>query len=641
VTRPPGLQVQRGAEVAGEDYARAWARAAGTIVPAWFAAQAPLESSRTVACAGLERWGLPDRAAFRIAPDGTISGEGRALVAAEVELLLALAASDDGGWRLALVPSDAVEIEARSPSPRCRVAGYFLGSAEVVACPTLALAELLARHFLALAAVNCALAQRVLDDLVAFVSTRRMYGQVQLQLQAVRHRVADLVAAQRISHAFVQAGERDGVLAALAATRMLEEVTEGALQLLGGRGYLIDSWIARLHRDLLPAAVLFTPPSALAPSARSPGIPDPEAGFRLFLRDFVARNVTPHAERWRADGRPSRAFFRAAGAAGLIGIAAPRELGGEGRDLSSSAIVVEEFASADARAPVESLMLIANSLVPLLTRFGSEDLRRTLVPKVLRGEAIAALAVTEPGGGSDIVGAIRTSLEQDGDHWILTGEKMFVTNGPIADVLVVLAREPGTTGPLGLTLVAVPASTDGVQAEPPYEKLGLHASPTGPVRFDSCRIPLSHTIGARGYGYVHFCAAIAEERVLIAAAAVATARRCLDRVSAAVGDGDAALEAEVEACRAFVREAAAAEADELVAVSSLAKFAVCERMQEVVRACLRRYRAAFADVPDWLAETALDCRVLSVFAGASEVMRDRFGQEIWRAAVAARNGRDR
>jgi acyl-CoA dehydrogenase len=253
--------------------------------------------------------------------------------------------------------------------------------------------------------------------------------------------------------------------------------------------------------------------------------PDHEA-FRASVREFVAREITPHAAAWdEAGGFPRRLYAQAA-AIGLLGIGYPDDLGGTPADLFFTVVAAEELARAGSGGVQASLGSHHIALPPILAH-GQPALRQRVVPPVLRGEKIAALAITEPGGGSDVA-ALTTRAVRDGDHYVLHGEKTFITSGVRADFLTVAVRtDPAARGPAGISLLLVDGDTPGL-TRTPLAKTGWWASDTAHLRFDGCRVPASHLIGEEGAGFKAIMANFNHERLMMAAMACAYAQVCTE-----------------------------------------------------------------------------------------------------------------
>lgn len=515
-----------------------------------------------------------------------------------------------------------------------------------------------------------ALLQQALDTTWRF-TIERPYGTGTLSdLQTVRHHLADLAAEVAILRALIappatsaertfcnpSTSSNTTKRAAQARQLVLElapRLVESCLQLHGGRGYMESHALVRALRDTQTLARLPLATSAFEPATR----PRPahaadrrffdDAEHRLFrhtICELAADVLGPRLESWEAHETLPRSLFRACATAGLTGVVVPKELGGRGLDCTYSVVMAEELVHAGALGAAVSLLLPANSVCPLLARHGSAEIHQRFLQPILRGETIAALGVTEPGGGSAVIDALATTAEDCGDHWLLRGEKMFITNGSIADLVLVLARTAPGKKALSMTFMAVPTDTPGFRVIEQHQKLGLRSSPTGWVAFDDCHIPKSFTVGALHQGYMDFSRVIHEERLLVAASAVAIAEGCLRRTEATRWSPGTAelldrLRAETEACRAFVHQTTLALAHQGAGGRRLdpgpchiAKFAVCDRIQSIVRRCLDLHGLDGLDETSWMARTWRDVRVLSVFAGTSETVRDTYAAALTREA---------
>lgn len=253
--------------------------------------------------------------------------------------------------------------------------------------------------------------------------------------------------------------------------------------------------------------------------------PDHEA-FRQTVRDFVAREITPHAAAWDEAGAFPRELYARAAAIGLLGIGYPEALGGTPADLFFTVVAAEELARAGSGGVQASLGSHHIALPPIVAH-GHPALQQRVVPPVLRGEKIAALAITEPGGGSDVA-ALTTRALRDGDHYVLHGEKTFITSGVRADFLTVAVRtDPTARGPAGISLLLVDGDTPGL-TRTPLAKTGWWASDTAHLRFDGCRVPASHLIGEEGAGFKAIMANFNHERLMMAAMACAYAQVCTE-----------------------------------------------------------------------------------------------------------------
>jgi acyl-CoA dehydrogenase len=249
-----------------------------------------------------------------------------------------------------------------------------------------------------------------------------------------------------------------------------------------------------------------------------------EADFRAGVRTFVEREVAPHVSAWDEAGEFPRALYRRAAALGLLQLGYPEALGGTPCALRFRLIAAEEIARAGSGGLMASLFS-HNIGLPPVVEHGSAALQQRIVPPVLAGEQIAALAITEPGGGSDVA-RLRTRAVRDGAHWVVDGEKTFITSGLRADWLTVAVRTGGP-GAAGISLLAVPGDAPGLQRTR-LDKMGWWCSDTAHLRFDAVRVPADHLIGEENAGFRIIMANFNSERLLMSAGACAFAQACLD-----------------------------------------------------------------------------------------------------------------
>lgn len=253
--------------------------------------------------------------------------------------------------------------------------------------------------------------------------------------------------------------------------------------------------------------------------------PEHEA-LRASLRRFVEREIAPHAAAWDEAGSFPRELYRQAAAIGLLGIGYPEELGGTPADIGHMLVAAEELARAGSGG-VQAGLGSHHIALPPLVALGSPALKQRVVPPVLAGQAIAALAITEPGGGSDVA-ALSTTAVRDGEHYIVRGEKTYITSGMRADVLTVAVRtDPANRGPGGLSLLLVDGDTPGL-TRTELKKTGWWASDTAQLHFDGCRVPAANLIGAEGQGFRAVMKNFNHERLMMAAMACGYAQACTE-----------------------------------------------------------------------------------------------------------------
>jgi acyl-CoA dehydrogenase len=248
--------------------------------------------------------------------------------------------------------------------------------------------------------------------------------------------------------------------------------------------------------------------------------------FRRSVRAFVEREIAPHVNAWDEAGTFPRELYRKAAQIGVIGMGYPEELGGTPADLFYGIVAAEEIARAGCGGLQASLGSHGIGLPPVVAH-GSEALKRRVVPQVLSGEKIAALAITEPGGGSDVA-ALRTTAVRDGEHYVVNGEKTFITSGMRADFLSVAVRtDPANRGPGGVSLLLIEGDTPGLSRSE-LKKMGWWASDTAHLRFDGCRVPVGNLIGEEGGGFKAIMHNFNHERLMMATLACAYAQACTE-----------------------------------------------------------------------------------------------------------------
>ena len=250
--------------------------------------------------------------------------------------------------------------------------------------------------------------------------------------------------------------------------------------------------------------------------------PEHEA-FRKVVRDFAEREIAPHAAKWDEDHTFPLETVKAMGDLGLFGLVFPGEWGGGDGDFASLCIAIEEIGRIDQSVGITLSAGVGLGANPIF-RFGTDDQKQRWLPDLVAGRALGAFGLTEPDAGSD-ANATRTRARRDGDHWVIDGAKAFITNSgtPITTIITVTARTDD-----GISTFVVEVGTPGLTVEPPYRKLGWHASDTHGVILESCRVPDHHALGAPGSGLRNFLSILDDGRIAISALALGCARACLE-----------------------------------------------------------------------------------------------------------------
>ncbi|MET9297664.1 acyl-CoA dehydrogenase family protein [Streptomyces sp. NPDC003077] len=366
--------------------------------------------------------------------------------------------------------------------------------------------------------------------------------------------------------------------------------------------------------------------------------------FRKLCREFLAREAVPYHDQWEKDGIVSREVWRKAGEAGLLGIGVPEEYGGGGEpDFRFPAVFSEELIRARVTAPgfVAHNDVIASYLA---TRTTPEQRKRWL-PGLCSGELIAAIAMSEPDAGSNVAD-IRTTAVRDGDHYVLNGQKTFITNGENSDVVVVAAKTEKPRGGQGISLIVVERGTPGFSRGKRLEKLGWQASDTCELFFDDCRVPVTNLIGVENAGMAYLMAGLPRERLSIATVAVASAERILAdaleyaRTREAFGQpiGSfqhnrfllATMDTEVTIARVFLNHCIAElNAGRLaVADAAKAKWWTTELQVEVANRCLQLYGGYGYLKESPISREWANSRVQTIYGGTTEIMKELIGRSL-------------
>ncbi|WP_321916163.1 MULTISPECIES: acyl-CoA dehydrogenase family protein [unclassified Paraburkholderia] len=247
--------------------------------------------------------------------------------------------------------------------------------------------------------------------------------------------------------------------------------------------------------------------------------------YRNTVSRFFERECVPRQEAWNAAGQVDRETWLKAGREGLLCVTIPVEYGGGGGDFGHAAVLVEE----NARAGVSGFSFGVHSFVvaPYINRLGTEEQKQRWLPKACSGETIMAVAITEPGGGSDVK-ACRTTAVRDGDEWVINGSKTFISNGVIADLVMVVCKTDPSAGAKGVSLIMVETDREGFRRGRKLQKVGMHAQDTAELFFDNVRVPASNLLGEENKGFSYLMHDLTQERMGIALNAAAQLERALD-----------------------------------------------------------------------------------------------------------------
>lgn len=246
--------------------------------------------------------------------------------------------------------------------------------------------------------------------------------------------------------------------------------------------------------------------------------------FRDQVRKFFDKELHPHLDRWEQEEIVDRDFWSACGEAGLLCPTMPEAYGGLGLDFGYNAVIDEELAYAGSSA---GITLQSDITADYFLSYGSEEQKQHWIPKLVSGEAITAIAMTEPGTGSDLQ-SVKTTAKKDGNHYVINGSKTYITNGQNADVVIVVAKTDPTEGAKGVSLILVEADRDGFARGRNLDKIGQHSADTSELFFEDVRVPITNCLGEEGRGFIYLMSQLPQERLSIAIGAQAGAQRAFD-----------------------------------------------------------------------------------------------------------------
>jgi alkylation response protein AidB-like acyl-CoA dehydrogenase len=359
--------------------------------------------------------------------------------------------------------------------------------------------------------------------------------------------------------------------------------------------------------------------------------------YREQARKFVEREVVPHHAKWEKESIVPRSVWLAAGEAGLLLPGIPHEYGGGGGDRLHSAIVMEELARVGASGPGFSLH--SDIVAPYILAYGTEEQKQKFLPRMAKGEIIGAIAMTEPGAGSDLQG-VRTNALRRGNGYVLNGQKTFITNGQNADVVITVAKTDPSQGAKGITLFLVERGMHGFTRGRNLEKLGMHAQDTSELFFQDVELPGDARLGAEGEGFILLMKELAWERLQIAITGISAAEAALQwtvdytRERKAFGRTImdfqttkhklAELKTEVQVGRTFVdrciQQMMEHELDPTTA--AMAKYWITDLQCKVMDVCVQLHGGYGYMIEYPITRAYADARVQRIYGGTNEIMKE-------------------
>ena len=367
--------------------------------------------------------------------------------------------------------------------------------------------------------------------------------------------------------------------------------------------------------------------------------------YRDLVRKFIAAQITPHHGAWEQAGVVPRELWPKAGAAGLLCPNVPEAYGGPGANFLYNVILAEEMGRAGATGP--GFTVHSDMVASYILSFGTEAQKKQWLPRMVSGELIGALGLTEPGGGSDLK-AMRTRAERVDDEYLINGQKTYISNGQLCDLLVLACKTDPSAGAKGVSLIVVETHRKGFERGRRLEKLGLKAQDTSEMFFNNLRVPVSNRLGAEGMGFKMAMHKLAQERLIIAVNAVAVCESVLDytvaytRERKAFGKAIAEfqntrfkiaeLTAQVQSARVFVDRCIELALDDKFDSTDAAmlKLVATELQCRVVDECLQFFGGYGYMLEYPIAHAYIDTRIRRIAGGSSEVMREIISRKIFR-----------
>lgn len=368
--------------------------------------------------------------------------------------------------------------------------------------------------------------------------------------------------------------------------------------------------------------------------------------FRQSVRDFIAKEVTPYNKEWEINKMVSRESWKKFGENGFLGIQAPASLGGlDIQDFRFNAILVEEIGLSGCSGPAIGYPLHNDIVMPYILHYAKEKALNKYIPKMVSGDFIGAVAMTEPGAGSDLQG-IQARGEDKGDYYLVNGTKTFITNGYLSDVVVVAVKTDPSKGAKGISLIIVDKDMEGFTKGKPFDKVGLHAQDTCELFFEDVKVPKENLLGKEGEGFKYLMTELAQERLVVALAALALGeymltstieyvktRKAFNRSISEfqntrfkLAEMTASLEQGRIYCDYLVQLHNDGKLDS--AMASAAKYNMTELQCKVADECVQLH-GGYGYMWDYgVARAYADARVQRIYAGTNEIMKELIARKI-------------
>ena len=364
--------------------------------------------------------------------------------------------------------------------------------------------------------------------------------------------------------------------------------------------------------------------------------------FRAVARAFFDKEVVPHHAAWEEAGIVDREIWRRAGERGLLCFDVDEEFGGPGiKDFRYNMVLAEESARAGASGP--GFAVHTDIIVPYISSLGTDEQKRRWLPGCVSGDLVTAIAMTEPGAGSDLQG-IRTTAVDAGDHYVLNGSKTFISNGILADLVIVVCRTNPDAGHQGISLLVVERGMEGFERGRNLAKMGLHAQDTAELSFTDVRVPKANLLGAEGSGFISLMENLPQERISIGCIAVAAIEHVLDLCLAYAKEREAfgkpigkfqhnrfvlaEMATEAHIARVFINDCVlrlnAGQVD--TALASMAKWWTTELQKRVVDAGVQLH-GGYGYMNEYpISKAYVDSRIQTIYGGTTEIQKEIIGR---------------
>jgi len=359
--------------------------------------------------------------------------------------------------------------------------------------------------------------------------------------------------------------------------------------------------------------------------------------LRIAVRDFFQKEIVPFHDKWEQEGQISREAWLKAGEMGILCPCVPTEYGGPGTDFLYSAIIIEELSKTGCTGP--GFFLHSDIVAPYILHYGTEEQKKKWLPKMVSGEAITAIAMSEPSAGSDLQG-IKTTAVKQGDHYIVNGSKTFITNGYMSDMVIVVVKTDPAAGAKGTSLLIMDNTMEGYSKGTPLKKIGMKAQDTCEMFFDNVKVPVSCLLGKEGEGFNYLMQELPQERLLVGIMGITTAETAIEKTiqytkeRIAFGKPIASFQntrfklaemaTETQIGRVFVDKCIELHLNKKLDIPTAAmlKFSMTDLQCKVVDECLQLHGGYGYIWEYWIARAYADSRVQKIYAGTNEIMKE-------------------